>query len=66
MFIALGEPDQLLEPQITDFQRNRTQVWEYQGQNLQLIFVDVSGTGRWRLSTSSEARFDQEYRRRLR
>jgi GWxTD domain-containing protein len=66
VFIALGEPDQLLEPQITDFQRNRTQVWEYQGQNLQLIFVDVTGTGRWRLSTSSEARFDQEYRRRLR
>ncbi|MFN0099993.1 MAG: GWxTD domain-containing protein [Gemmatimonadaceae bacterium] len=66
VFITLGEPDQLLEPQITDFQRNRTQVWEYQGQNLQLIFVDVTGTGRWRLSTSSEARFEQEYRRRLR
>lgn len=66
VYITLGEPDQLLEPQITDFQRNRTQVWEYQSQNLQLIFVDVTGTGRWRLSTSSEARFDQEYRRRLR
>ncbi len=66
VFISLGEPDQLLEPTITDFQRNRQQVWEYQSMNLQLVFVDVTGTGRWRLTSTSETRFEQEYRRRLR
>ena len=65
VFITLGEPDQILEPQINDFQRNRQQIWEYRTQNLQLIFFDQTGTGRWRLTQSSEARFEPELRRRL-
>ncbi len=65
VFITLGEPDQLLEPQGQDFTRNRQQLWEYRGQNLQLVFFDQTGTGRWRLTQSSEVRFESEYRRRL-
>ena len=65
VFIALGEPDVLLEPPGAEFSRGRQQVWEYQGLNLQIVFYDQTGTGRWRLTPSSEGRFEQEYRRRL-
>ena len=65
VFITLGEPDQLIEPQLADFTRNRQQLWEYRGQNLQLVFYDQTGTGRWRLTQSSEVRFEAEFRRRL-
>lgn len=65
VFITLGEPDVLLEPPGANFQRGRQQVWEYQALNLQLVFYDQTGTGRWRLTQSSETRFEQEYRRRL-
>ena len=65
VFITLGEPDVLLEPPGQDFQRGRQQVWEYQSLNLQVVFYDQTGTGRWRLTQTSETRFEQEYRRRL-
>jgi GWxTD domain-containing protein len=65
VFIALGEPDQVLEPQIQDFQRTRQQVWEYRSLNLQLVFYDQTGTGRWRLTQSSNTRFEAEFQRRL-
>lgn len=65
VFIALGEPDQLFEPQLNDLQRNRQQVWEYRSQNMQLVFYDQTGAGRWRLTQSSEVRFESEFRRRL-
>lgn len=65
VFISLGEPDQIVEPQVGDFSRNRQQLWEYRNQNLQLVFYDQTGTGRWRLTQSSEVRFEAEYRRRL-
>lgn len=65
VFITLGEPDQLIEPQMADFTRNRQQLWEYRSQNLQLVFYDQTGTGRWRLTQSSEVRFEAEFRRRL-
>lgn len=66
VFIVLGEPDQIVEPQFSDFQRNRQQLWEYRSRGFQLVFYDETGTGRWRLTQSSEVRFEQEYRRRLR
>lgn len=66
VYIVLGDPDQILEPQFTDYQRNRQQLWEYRGLGLQLVFFDQTGTGRWRLTQSSEVRFETEYRRRLR
>lgn len=65
-FIVLGEPDQIVEPQFSDFQRNRQQLWEYRSRGFQLVFYDETGTGRWRMTQSSEVRFEQEYRRRLR
>lgn len=66
VYIVLGDPDQILEPQFTDYSRNRQQLWEYRGLGLQLVFFDQTGTGRWRLTQSSEVRFETEYRRRLR
>ncbi len=66
VFITLGEPDQLLEPTINDFSRGRQQLWDYRSLNLQLVFYDQTGTGRWRLTQSSEVRFESEFRRRLR
>lgn len=65
VFISLGDPDQIIEPQAGDFSRNRQQLWEYRNLNLQLVFFDQTGTGRWRLTQSSEARFEAEFRRRL-
>jgi len=65
VFISLGEPDQIIEPQVADFSRNRQQLWEYRNMNTQLVFYDQTGTGRWRLTQSSEVRFEAEFRRRL-
>ena len=65
VFVSLGDPDQIIEPQVGDFSRNRQQLWEYRNFNMQLVFYDQTGTGRWRLTQSSEARFEAEFRRRL-
>jgi GWxTD domain-containing protein len=65
VFVALGEPDQLVEPQVADFSRGRQQLWDYRSLNMQLVFYDQTGTGRWRLTQSSEVRFESEFRRRL-
>jgi GWxTD domain-containing protein len=66
VFLVLGDPDQILEPTFTDFQRDRQQLWEYGELRLQLVFYDESGTGRWRMTQTSEVRFETELRRRLR
>ena len=66
VYITLGEPDQVVEPQLADFSRNRQQIWDYRAMNLQLVFYDQTGNGRWRLTQSSEVRFESEFRRRLR
>lgn len=66
VFIVLGEPDQILEPSATDFQRNRQQLWDYRDKGLQVVFYDQTGAGRWRLTQTSEVRFESEYRRQLR
>jgi GWxTD domain-containing protein len=64
--VALGEPDQRYEPSFTDFgQRGRTQIWEYRQYRLQLVFVDQTGFGRWRLTLASEAEFESVVRRLL-
>lgn len=65
VFITLGEPDQLTEPQVADLGRGRQQYWDYRGLGMQLVFYDQTGTGRWRLTQSSEVRFEAEFRRRL-
>ena len=50
-------------------QRGKVQIWDYTNRRLQLVFVDLSGFGRWRLTPSSMndfqsvARSIQEQRR---
>lgn len=66
VLLGLGEPDQRTEPTAQNFaQRNRTQVWEYRDQNLQLFFTDQSGFGRWRLVTTSSIAFEGAWRRKV-
>ena len=58
VFVALGDPDQIYEQGTSDVsQRGRAQIWEYRQYSAQLVFIDQSGFGRWRLTTSSEADF---------
>ena len=58
VFVALGDPDQIYEQGTSDVsQRGRAQIWEYRQYSVQLVFIDQSGFGRWRLTTSSEADF---------
>lgn len=65
VFVALGDPDQVYEQGASDVsQRGRAQIWEYREQGLQLVFVDQSGFGRWRLTTASEADFQSVLRRK--
>lgn len=59
VYVTLGDPDQVLEQGDTGFnQRGRAQLWTYNQYRLQLIFIDQSGFGRWRLTASSEADFE--------
>jgi GWxTD domain-containing protein len=66
-FVALGEPDQLYEQSNAEMmsQRGRTQVWEYRDAHLQLVFVDQTGFGRWRLTSTSLQDLQSIIRRRL-
>lgn len=62
--IALGPPDQVYEPPMSDIgQRGRTLVWEYREHRLQVMFVDQTGFGRWRMTLTSESEFEAVVRR---
>ncbi len=65
VFITLGEPDQILEQgesnQING--RGRAQIWSYYQHHLQLVFIDQTGFGHWRLTTSSDGEFERVARR---
>jgi GWxTD domain-containing protein len=64
VFATLGEPDQILEqggPGVTT--RGRAQIWVYTQHHVQLVFIDQTGFGRWRLTPSSESDFQQLARR---
>jgi GWxTD domain-containing protein len=64
--VALGTPDQIYQPMVGDVgQRGRTQIWEYRQHRIQLVFVDQTGFGRWRLTLSSEGEFEGALRRVL-
>jgi GWxTD domain-containing protein len=66
VLVALGTPDQIFEPNIADLnQRGRTQVWDYRSQRLQVVFVDQTGFGRWKMSLTTEAEFESAARRVL-
>jgi GWxTD domain-containing protein len=59
VYVTLGDPDQRLEQgDQTVTQRGRAQIWVYHQHGLQLVFVDQTGFGRWRLTTSSESEFE--------
>lgn len=58
VYVTLGEPDQILEQTTNDItQRGRAQIWEYRQYHAQLIFIDQTGFGRWRITASSDADF---------
>jgi GWxTD domain-containing protein len=66
VFLGLGEPDQIYDQGLAGIgTRGRSQVWEYRGINLQLIFYDQSGFDRWRLTNSSDAEFQMAWQRRV-
>jgi hypothetical protein len=64
VFVALGTPDQILQPNVNDLnQRGRTEVWEYRQHRLAVVFIDQTGFGRWRMTLSSETEFESTARR---
>lgn len=66
VFVALGSPDQFYEPNTTDLnQRGRAQIWEYRRYRMQIVFIDQTGFGRWRMTVGSEAEFESLMRREL-
>jgi GWxTD domain-containing protein len=66
VFVALGPPDQFYEPNTSDLnQRGRAQIWDYRRHRLQVVFIDQTGFGRWRMTVSSEAEFEAVVRREL-
>jgi GWxTD domain-containing protein len=64
VYATLGEPDQIFEPGGGEMsQRGRAQIWQYSRYRAQLFFIDQSGFGRWRLTSSSEGEFNAIARR---
>ena len=64
VFVSLGTPDQILEPNMNDLnQRGRTQIWEYRQHRLAVVFVDQTGFGRWRMTLQTETEFETTARR---
>src|SRR5512140_610288 len=65
VYLGLGEPSQTYEQGLAGYgTRGRSQVWEYRGLNIQLVFYDQTGFGRWRLTNSSEMEFQSQWQRR--
>ncbi len=64
VFVSLGDPDQIYEQGQGDIaQRSRVQIWEYAEYRAQLVFIDQSGFGRYRLTTAGEVEFQSLVRR---
>ena len=62
--IALGQPDQIYEPTMSNVgQRGRNLIWEYRDHRLQVVFIDQTGFGRWRMTIASESEFETVVRR---
>ena len=65
-YVGLGDPDNIYDSGMNDpSARVRQQVWEYREWRLQLVFLDQSGFGRWRLSPSGMSELQNAIRRRL-
>jgi GWxTD domain-containing protein len=66
VFLGLGEPAQVFDQGMaTVGERGRSQVWEYRSLNIQLVFYDQTGFGRWRLTNASEMEFQSQWLRRV-
>jgi GWxTD domain-containing protein len=66
VYVALGNPDQIFEPSASNMgQRGSTLIWDYRQHRLQVVFVDQTGFGRWRMTMSSESEFESVVRRVL-
>jgi GWxTD domain-containing protein len=64
VMVALGQPDQIYEPTMSNVgQRGRTLIWEYRDHRLQVVFIDQTGFGRWRMTLPSESEFEAVVRR---
>ena len=57
VFIALGEPDQILDPRPDIQGRGRSIYWVYTQYRLQLVFMDDAGFGRFRLDPRSRSEY---------
>jgi GWxTD domain-containing protein len=65
-YVALGDPDNIIDTGLNDPNaRVRQQIWEYRELRLQLLFLDQTGFGRWRLSNQQKAELDNAIRRKL-
>jgi GWxTD domain-containing protein len=65
-FVALGDPDEVYDSNANDpTARVRQQVWVYREHRLQLVFIDQSGFGRWRLNPAGMADLQNVIRRKL-
>ena len=65
-FVALGDPDNIVDTGLMDPNaRVRQQIWEYRELRLQLVFVDQTGFGRWRLGAQGRADLDNAIRRKM-
>jgi len=59
VFIVLGEPD-VVQDQSSQLQNaNRVIRWEYQNYRLMLYFQDITGFGRFQLTTQSRGEFER-------
>ena len=64
VFSALGEPDNMIEPNGADGpRRSVVQIWDYERYHVRFTFVDRAGFGHWRLTASSEADYHALMRR---
>jgi GWxTD domain-containing protein len=57
VFIALGEPDEILDPRPDIQGRGRIIYWVYTQYRLQLVFIDDAGFGRFRLDPRSRSEY---------
>lgn len=65
-FVALGDPDNIIDTGLLNpNERVRQQIWEYRELRIQLIFVDQTGFGRFRLAPQSRGDLEVAIRRKL-
>lgn len=65
-YVGLGEPDNIYDVPTDAMQRARQQIWEYtQPTRLRLVYIDNTGLGRYRLTTSAMAELESAIRRNM-